>query len=84
MSAKLNPEHDVYDSNGYTTNKHWVSGGNPGRHSIVESTRADWVSGPNTVFKSIMDALMTGPYMGMYDSFFLMDRGVWGVGSDSF
>jgi len=54
MSAKLNPEQDVYDSNGYTTNKHWVSG-------------------PNTVFKSIMDALMTGPYMGMYDSFFLME-----------
>ncbi|CAE7768454.1 unnamed protein product [Symbiodinium sp. CCMP2456] len=54
MSAKLNPEQDVYDSNGYTTNKHWVSG-------------------PNTVFKSIMDAMMTGPYMGMYDSFFLME-----------
>ncbi|CAE7511393.1 unnamed protein product [Symbiodinium sp. KB8] len=54
MSAKLNPEQDVYDSNGYTTNKHWVSG-------------------PNTVFKSIMDAMITGPYMGMYDSFFLMD-----------
>ncbi|OLQ02897.1 hypothetical protein AK812_SmicGene14200 [Symbiodinium microadriaticum] len=26
MSAMLNPEQDVYDSNGYTTNKHWVSG----------------------------------------------------------
>ncbi|CAE7351814.1 unnamed protein product, partial [Symbiodinium pilosum] len=54
MSAMLNPEQDVYDSNGYTTNKHWVSG-------------------PNTVFKSIMDAMYMGPYKGMYDSFFLME-----------
>ncbi|CAE7037279.1 unnamed protein product [Symbiodinium natans] len=54
MSAKLNPEQDVYDSNGYTTNKHWVSG-------------------PNTVFKSIMDAMFTGAYMDMYESFFLME-----------
>ena len=54
MSAMLNPEQDVYDSNGYTTNKHWVSG-------------------PNTVFKSIMDAMYAGPYMNMYDSFFLME-----------
>ena len=28
MSAKLNPEQDVYDNRGYTTNKHWVSGPN--------------------------------------------------------
>ncbi|CAE7037267.1 unnamed protein product [Symbiodinium natans] len=54
MSAGLNPEQDVYDSNGYTTNKHWVSG-------------------PNHVFKSIMDAMFTGAYMDMYDSFFLME-----------
>ncbi|CAE7254144.1 unnamed protein product [Symbiodinium pilosum] len=54
MSAMLNPEQDVYDSNGYTTNKHWVSG-------------------PNTVFKSIMDAMYTGTYKGMYDAFFLME-----------
>ncbi|CAE7717815.1 unnamed protein product, partial [Symbiodinium pilosum] len=54
MSAMLNPEQDVYDSNGYTTNKHWVSG-------------------PNSVFKSIVDAMYTGPFKGMYDSFFLME-----------
>ena len=30
-------------------------------------------SGPNTVFKSIMDAMYTGTYMDMYDAFFLMD-----------
>ena len=54
LSAMLNPEEDVYDSNGYTTNKHWVKG-------------------PNTVFKSIMDAMYTGSYMNMYDSFFLME-----------
>ncbi|CAE7212679.1 unnamed protein product [Symbiodinium natans] len=54
MSANLNPEQDVYDSNGYTTNKHWVSG-------------------PNHVFKSVMDAMFTGAYMDMYDSFFLME-----------
>ena len=28
MSAKLNPEQDVSDNRGYTTNKHWVSGSN--------------------------------------------------------
>ena len=28
MSAKLNPEQDVCDNRGYTTNKHWVSGSN--------------------------------------------------------
>ncbi|CAE7929108.1 kz, partial [Symbiodinium sp. KB8] len=28
MSANLNPEQDVYDNRGYTTNKHWVSGPN--------------------------------------------------------
>ncbi|CAE7351799.1 unnamed protein product, partial [Symbiodinium pilosum] len=54
MSAMLNPEQDVYDSNGYTTNKHWVSG-------------------PNTVFKSIMDAMYMGDWKGMYDAFFLME-----------
>ena len=54
MSAMLNPDEDVYDSNGYTTNKHWVRG-------------------PNTVFKSIMDAMYTGTYMDMYDAFFLME-----------
>ena len=27
------------------------------------------------MFKSIMDAMFTGPYMDMYDSFFLMDPG---------
>ena len=30
LSAMLNPEEDVYDSNGYTTNKHWVKGCSPG------------------------------------------------------
>eukprot|EP00439_Symbiodinium_sp_Y106_P001738 s7500_g1.t1 len=54
MSAMLNPEQDVYDSNGYTTNKHWVSG-------------------PNHVFKKILDAMYMGEYMDMYDSFFLME-----------
>ena len=28
MSAKLNPEQEVCDKRGYTTNKHWVSGSN--------------------------------------------------------
>ena len=54
LSAMLNSEQDVYDCNGYATNKQWVSG-------------------PNTFFKSIMDAMYMGDWQGMYGAFFLME-----------
>ena len=31
------------------------------------------IAGPNHVFKNILDAMFTGAFMGMYDSFFLME-----------
>jgi len=54
FSAKLSPEEDMYDDQGYVSNKHWVKG-------------------PNTVFKSILEAFFYGEYMGEYSNFFLME-----------
>ena len=81
MSAMLNPEQDVYDSNGYTTNKHWVSGCGLRSRCYLHSCMTCMacaacdlpIAGPNHVFKNILDAMFKGAYMDMYDSFFLME-----------
>lgn len=54
FSAKLSPEEDQYDDQGYALNKHWVSG-------------------PNMVFKSVMEAMYTGTFADQYDSVFWME-----------
>ncbi|CAE7476983.1 unnamed protein product [Symbiodinium sp. CCMP2592] len=54
FSAKLSPEEDHYDDQGYATNRHWVSG-------------------PNMIFKHIVEAMFTGAFAGEYDSFFWME-----------
>ncbi|CAE7773559.1 unnamed protein product, partial [Symbiodinium necroappetens] len=58
MSAMLNPEQDVYDNRGYTTNKHWVSGPNAVFSKIVtEMFSAEPADMYDTFFLMEMDAV---------------------------
>ena len=58
MSAMLNPEQDVYDNRGYTTNKQWVSGPNAVFSKIMtEMFSAEPADMYDTFFLMEMDAV---------------------------
>ena len=58
MSAMLNPEHDVYDNRGYTTNKHWVSGPNAVFSKIMTAMlEGEFMDMYDTFFLMEMDAV---------------------------
>ncbi|CAE7245212.1 unnamed protein product [Symbiodinium natans] len=58
MSAMLNPEQDVYDNRGYTTNKHWVSGPNAVFSKIMTAMlEGEFMDMYDTFFLMEMDAV---------------------------